>query len=445
MMFKPLTKRLAAIGRRNVTRNWRHSLASSLAILAGFSAVSLFDGFLLDLQRVNDEGYSKRGMQGHLLIQRKDAQYKLIEDSFAYSMTKSEQDAVEDILHADRDFDLRVRMLEVKGMVANGMNNAIFIGMAYDVTEGLNMRTDLWGWNTVAGIPFHETTDQNAILVGTGMGKIMDCVPLVDIYRVMKRAGGYIPENRPFACQRPSLQVSASTEAAQVNALDLKVIGIVDGGFREQDKHWVTMPLSVAQKLLDTDKITTMNVRLKPKADVVAFIQRFQTVAKARGLNLDVIPWQEHSVGAVMRGSMQILNTFRNLFMVIVVTICVLSVSNTMMKSVSERIREIGALRSFGFKRQDISRMFMFEGLFLSLFSCFAGAVLTLLLSFAINYSGITYKAGLLSAPIYLTVGVNPMVWVINTVWLTSLAAGTAWFAARRAARMVIADAMRHV
>ena len=444
-MIKPLTKRLAAIGQRNVTRNWRHSLASSLAILSGFAAVSLFDGFLLDLKRVNEEGYSKRGMQGDVLIQRKDAQYKLIEDSFAYSMTKPEQDAVGEILRDDPDFDLAVRMLEVKGMVANGENNAIFIGMAYDVSEGLTMRTNLWGWNTVAGVPFHDAGDQNAILLGTGMGKIMGCEPLVDITRVMKRAGGYIPENRPFECKRPSLQVSASTEAAQVNALDLKVIGIVDGGFREQDKHWMTMPLPVAQKLLDTDKITTLTVRLKNQAHVNAFIARFQAASKAKGLNLDVIPWQDHAVGSVMRGSMQILNTFRNLFMVIVVTICVLSVTNTMMKSVNERVREIGALRSFGFKRQDISVMFMFEGLFLSLFSCLAGAALTLLLSFMINFSGVTYKAGILSAPIYLTVGLNPLIWLVNMIWLTSLAAGSAWFAAQRAAKMVIAEAMRHV
>jgi putative ABC transport system permease protein len=131
--------------------------------------------------------------------------------------------------------------------------------------------------------------------------------------------------------------------------------------------------------------------------------------------------------------------------MVIVVTICVLSVSNTMMKSVTERIREIGSLRSFGFLRKDIALMFTFEGLFLSMLSCVAGTIMTLVCSFAVNHSGITYKAGLLSAPIFLTVALNPAIWVINTVWLSALAAGTSWLCARGAARMVVADAMRHV
>ena len=281
-MRNTATLRLAKIAWRNVTRNWRHSLASSLAILAGFAAVSLFDGFLTDLVRVNEQGYSLRGMQGHVLIQRKDAQNKLIEDSFAWAMTKNEQDIIESIIKSDPDFDLRVRFLEIKGMASNGRNNVIFMGYAADVPEGIKMRQDLWAWNTVAGTPYSESNQENSVIIGTGFGRMLDCEATVDTINITKRDGGYIPENRLFNCARPSLQLSASTETAQVNALDLKVIGIVDGGFREQDKHWVVLPLGTAQKLLDTDKITTISVRLKDSGHIPDFIKRVkeQTAAK---------------------------------------------------------------------------------------------------------------------------------------------------------------------
>jgi putative ABC transport system permease protein len=301
------------------------------------------------------------------------------------------------------------------------------------------MRGRLWEWNAVAGKPFHESTEENAVLVGTGLGKMMGCEASVNITNIMRREGGYIPAERPFTCERPSLQLSASTEAAQVNALDLKVIGIVDGGFREQDKYWVILPLTLAQKLLDTDKVTTISVRLKNKKHIPEFVQRVKKQLLAKGLDLDVIPWKEHQVGSFMRGSMDITNTFRNLFMVIVVTICVLSVSNTMMKAVTERTREIGSLRSFGFLQREIATMFAFEGMFLAMLSCFFGVLVTILASIAINFSGVTYKA------IFLTVALNPVVWALNTLWLTILAAGTAWLCSRKAAKMVIADAMRHV
>jgi len=436
---------MAQIAWRNVIRNWRHSLASSLAILAGFTAVSLFDGFLNDIERVNNQGYSMRGMQGDVLIQRKDAQNKLIEDNFAWAMTKPEQDIIESIIKADPDYDLSVRFLEVKGMISNGINNVIFMGYAADIAEGLKMRQEMWRWNTVAGVPYSEENQSNTVIIGAGLGKMLDCEATTDIIHISKREGGYIPEARAFNCRRPTLQLSASTETAQVNALDLKVIGIIDGGFREQDKHWIVLPLPTGQKLLDTDKITTISVRLKDHDHVPDFVKRIKEQTKAKGLDLDVMSWKDHNVGAVMRGSMQILGTFRSLFMVIVVTICVLSVSNTMMKSVTERTREIGSLRSFGFLRKDIALMFTFEGLFLSLLSCAAGTIMTIVCSFTVNHSGITYKAGLLSAPIFLSVALNPVAWLINTLWLSVLAAGTSWLCARGAARMVVADAMRHV
>lgn len=444
-MFKTATKTIAKIAWRNVTRNWRHSLASSLAILAGFTAVAMFDGFIRDIVRVNEEGFSLRGMYGDVLIQRKDAQFKLVEDSFAYSLTKHEQEVVEALLRSDPDFDIRVRFLEVKGMIANGRNSVIFIGSSMDVKEGREMRQDMWAWNTLAGKPLDEVSETNSFLVATGLGRMLDCAGDGNTGRVMLRTGGYIAEDRPFKCLRPSLQLSASTEAGQVNALDLTVAGIVDGGFREQDKRWVILPLPLAQKLLDTDKITAMAIRLKNKKLVPEFIRRLKEQTAAQGLDLDIMRWEDHQVGALMRGSLGILNSFKHLFMVIVVIICMLSVSNTMMKSVTERIREIGVLRSFGFLRRDITLMFTLEGLFLSMISCIGGVLATIVFSFAVNHSGLTYKAGILSSPIFLTVGLNPSVWLLNTCWLSLLAAWSAWFCARKASKMVVADAMRHV
>ena len=51
----------------------------------------------------------------------------------------------------------------------------------------------------------------------------------------------------------------------------------------------------------------------------------------------------------------------------------------------------------------------------------------------------------ILSMPIELQVQQTPLAWAFSAVVLTVLATGTAWFCARRASRMVIADALRHV
>lgn len=434
---------IARIAWRNVIRNWRRSLASSLAIAAGFTAVSLFDGFLIDIRRVTEDGYSSRGMLADVLIQHKDAEKKLVEDQFAYSLTRDEQEFLDTLVLNDPDVVTRVRFLDIKGMISNGRNNAVFIGNSHDIKEGLLARTKEWQWNTIAGKPLHLMPNDNTALIGMTLGLMMDCTTSVDVKTVTQRGGGYQPVERPFHCDRPRLQLSASTEAAQVNALDLDVAGLMDAGFREADKHWVQLPLTTAQRLLDTDKITLMSIRLKDPDQSKAFIERTLAASKSAGHEFDIKRWQEHSFGTFMRNTDQLLNAFRGLFMSIVVIIVVLSVANTMMKAVNERIREIGTLRSMGFHRSDIRKIFTLEGFGLALVSCGGGLILTLLMSLAVNFSGIRYKAGMLSVPIFLSVGMNPLTWLSNSIWLCLLAASTAWFSSRRAAKMIVADALR--
>jgi ABC-type antimicrobial peptide transport system permease subunit len=50
-----------------------------------------------------------------------------------------------------------------------------------------------------------------------------------------------------------------------------------------------------------------------------------------------------------------------------------------------------------------------------------------------------------LSVPIMLRVKYAPAAWAASALVLSALATATAWFCARKASRMVIADAMRHV
>src|SRR5262245_47491875 len=106
-------KLLVRLAWRNVIRNWRHSTATIAAIAAGFAAVSLFDGFIRSLQKEQFEGYAQRGMLGDVIIQRKDAQHKLIEDLFLYSLDKGEQTFIEEYLKKDPDVRVRTRFLSV--------------------------------------------------------------------------------------------------------------------------------------------------------------------------------------------------------------------------------------------------------------------------------------------------------------------------------------------
>jgi putative ABC transport system permease protein len=434
---------LVRVAWRNVIRNWRHSLASSLAIASGLIAVSLFDGFLKNIQYVIEDGYTTRAMLGHVVIQKPDAQNKLVEDFWNYTIPANEQQFIEDFLKQDPDVEKRVRFLEVKGLASSERNSAVFIGYGYDTKEGGEVRGEKWEWNVVAGKPLSRAPE-GSILVGRAMGLTMDCTTPVKGWP-LRLSGGYEPGERPFTCMRPRLQLSTTTEFMQVNALDLPVAGIMDAAFRETDLRFIAMSLKTAQALLDTDKISLVAVTLKSSKDVPAFLTRFNQQASAAGFKFDAMRWQEHNLGAILRGNNQILGVFRGLFLTIVLVIAVMSVANTMMKSVNERVREIGTLRSLGFYRKDINTLFALEGLFLGFCSCFIGVIVTIIASIVISRLGITFKAGLLSEPVFLQVKIVPLNYLLNSLWLIALAAVTAWYCAKRAANMIIADAMRFV
>lgn len=434
--------KFARMAWRNVLRNWRHSLATILAIASGFMAVSLFDGFMRQLDEINFDGYSTRGMLGQLIVERRGAQDFYAEDPWRYSLDKDDQAFIEGFLSRDNAVARRVRFLQMIGIINANNVNAVVIGNGYDVAEGLAVRGEKWAWNTVAGLPLDKSDGK--ILLGRGLGRLLGC-DLSEKDDFFLPGGNYVAEDRPWSCKAPSVMVSVTTEAAQVNALEIPIAGFMDVGFREADKRAIAMPLEEAQRLLDTDKVSMVAVQLKDGHDLAAFTKRFRDAAKAANRQLDILPWMEHNLAAYVRGAMELLQVFRNLFMAIVVTIGVMSVANTMMKSVNERIREIGTLRSLGFLRSELTFVFACEGFFLSLLACALGLVMTLIVAGIVSVLGISFKAGVLSVPIHLRVGYAPGAWLVSALLLSLLATGTAWICARRASRMVVADAMRHV
>jgi len=358
-------------------------------------------------------------------------------------MDRKDQEFIEAYLQKEGGVKSRVRLLSVTGMISTPSHNAVMVGVGHDVKEGLEFRGDRWSWNTTAGKPLHMA-DPGSILTGGALGRLLDCNPDPTPSFVLPD-GNFVPEERSFKCRHNRVVVSATTETAQVNAIDMPIAGMVDGAFREIDKRMAHMSLEDAQRLLDTDKVTMITVMLKDPETASDFAEKMSSAANAKGLNLDILPWYKHTVAAYVLGGIDVLHVFRNLFMLIVVAIGVISVANTMMKSVNERTREIGTLRSLGFLQSQLVFIFSMEGLFLALLACLVGLGMTLVVTFLVGQLGLTYKAGILSIPIQLRIMLAPVAWTISAFVLTVLATGTAWICSRRASAMVIADAMRHV
>ena len=390
-------KLMFLLAARNIYLNWRHSLATVLAIAAGFTSVALLDGFISSINAISEEGTTRKGMVGHVLIEKMGTKDHLFEDPWQYSLTKHDQDVVGGWLAGDARVEASLRYLLVTGLVSNGKSSTIFMGGGMDEKEGVKFRGEKWKWNTVAGKPLYLA--QDGFVMGMGMAKRMDCQIAETGY--LKPDFSYIAEERPMNCRRQDFQLSTTTEHSQVNAISLSPSGVMDLQIREYNDKILFMSLETAQRLTDTDRITRYGVLLYDgESAQAAFVNDYRDRARSAGLDLEIIHWLEHPVGSSAKGGIEILNIFRMLFLAVVAVIAVMSVANSLMKSINERIREIGTLRSYGFRRSDIVFMFSFEGLLLGLAACVGGVILSFVLAFAITASGFSFNAGVLSTPI---------------------------------------------
>jgi putative ABC transport system permease protein len=240
------------------------------------------------------------------------------------------------------------------------------------------------------------------------------------------------------------VELVATTVSGQLNAVEPEIVGIFDGGMKENDAELVEMPLSLAQRLMGTNGVSYVAVRLRDRSAASAFSRDLVAAARAKGFDLVAAPWTEHVIGMEQRRGMGVLNVFRSLMSVVIVLIAGMSVLTTMARAVSERTREIGTLRSIGFLRRHVVLLFALEAALLAAVAFAIGLAATLGLTAAANGSGITYNAGLFAQPIPLAVRYVPRTWAEAAALLAAIAALAALVPARRAARTRIPDALTH-
>lgn len=442
MMIDSRKLLLARLAFRNIRLNWRHSLATMLAIMGGFAAVSLFDGFLLALHEYNEEHYVNKGMVGHVIIEKLGAAEHILEDLWGYSLSKEDQASIASLLEGDQRVETAMRYLLLTGLISNGKTNSLFIGSGMEEENGVKIRGKGWAWNTIAGLPLYRSPAPGLIM-GSGLAQRLGCV--FDPAILQNKDGTYLAEERKLECPVKTFQLSVTTEHSQVNAADLPVSGVTDYQLREFNDKVLVMPLDDAQRLFDTDRISRYVVLLKSSNMIPAFVRDIQAKALERKLPIEAVPWIDHPVAAMAKGGLEVMDVFRGLFLSVVSVIAAMSVANSMMKSINERIREIGTLRSFGFRRRDIVWLFSLEGLFLGFFSCLGGIALTSLLAFVIRNLGLTFNAGVLSTPMPLNFSMAFPTWAGTLLILSLITFLASWLVSRRAAKMVVADALRYI
>ncbi len=445
---------LVKLAWRNVRKNWQHSLSAILSIASGFIAVGVFHGYIMHVEGQFSEGYGRRFMLGDLMVFAESKKGEGSQDGIDFSffdaaekkfLTKNDQKIIEDFMAIHKgEIEQSVRFLDIAGMITNGKSNTIFAGYGIDEPQASRMRSASWEWNTLSGVPLFLSKDPAPAVVGKGMAALLDCKAVgVDLDTIP-----LVPYMKPtgtLECLRQQVQMTTMTASGQVNAIDVNIVGVMDGGIPALDRAWVTLPLPLAQMLTSTDELSMFTIKLNDGVSITKFAEELMTFARQKGSKIEAQSWKDHRYGVVYVKAMKILGIFRSFVLIIVIAIGCMTVINTLIKSVSERTREIGTLRSLGFLQREIMFMFAFEGFFLAVIANIVGFVSTISIMLLVNFFKITYDPGFISSRVPLNIDPVPLTYLMSAVGLCVIASFAALYPASKAAKTNIPEALSHV
>jgi putative ABC transport system permease protein len=398
---------------KNVLRNRRRSFVTVLIAAVGTSSVLVGGGFALyTYESLRNLSASE---SGHVILAHHG--YFDRDEDMPMQLGVEGYQALSAQLGQDKRVATILPRIQFSGLVSNGDKSSVFVGAGVDPDgefrqKGANLKViagELLGGKDADGAA------PEAIL-GVELAKQMKAVP---------GAG---------------LTLLSTTTAGSLNAIDVKVRGIVSAGVPEIDKHLAYVSLSTAQQLLLTDKVSTLSVYLTDTetTDAVAASVR---VAHP---DLALQTWRDQAFYYLaVRG---LYNRIFGLLGAVIVTIVLFAVSNTLAMAVVERTREIGTLRALGTLPGQIVRIFALEGVVLGAVGAVAGMVSALGISALVKFSGLQMPPPPGRSVGYpFLVNVSPDLYAITFLCIVALSMAAAFLVSRKAAARPIVEALGHV
>jgi putative ABC transport system permease protein len=304
--------------------------------------------------------------------------------------------------------------VQFSGLVSNGEKSAVFVGTGVAPEAEFRLRGPQLAFT--AGEPLGASTATPEVVIGTELARQM-------------RAG-----------PGSSLTLLATTTEGNLNAVDVVVRGVASAGVPEIDKRLVLAELATVQKLLLTEKVSTLSVYLEDTGTTEAFAGRLrQTMPQ-----LAVRTWLD--LASFYQAVRALYNRIFGILGAIMVVIVLFAMSNTLGMAVVERTREIGTLRALGAHPGEIVANFVFEGALIGAAGAGVGMVLAAAATLFLALAGIEMppppgrSAGY---PLHINFSVG--LYAAATAAVVAVSAGAAWFVSAKAARRPIPEALAHV
>jgi len=411
---------------RGLLRNRRRSLVTLLAIAFGFAAIALFAGYTHNIY----DGLGRQSIHGellgHLTLTKRGMNKEGKLDPERYLLRADEVQKISALVQAEPHVKLVAPRLMISGLISNGRASTIFIAEGIEphaveqIQSGVLTEEEKRNGLYDSIIKQLDPARPEMGLLSSGLAEMLHLQP------------------------GETAALLSNTLTGQANALDMTLGKTFNTGSAGSNDKFAFLSLSLAQTLYDAPGSADRLTVLLDDVELTESMRDSLTQKlKAAGYDIEVQTWQELSMFySQVHGMFDMIFGF--IFM-IVLTVVVMSVANSMGMTVVERTREIGTLRAIGLKRSGVVRLFALESLMLTLLGCVSGLLLTLLVRYGINVADISYFPPDSSTPVPLLVDMDTGRTLFTFVLMSVVGMLAALLPARRAAKQAIIDALGHV
>lgn len=195
-----------------------------------------------------------------------------------------------------------------------------------------------------------------------------------------------------------------------------RVTGIFDSGFYDYDENWCFMTLAAAQSLAGTpDLVNVLEIRLNQpeRAAEVA-----EEVHRAAGPGSSATTWMEEN-HALFR-ALRLEKLVTAIFIGLITFVAGLNILVVLSMTVTDKARDIAVLRSLGARREQIRKVFLWQGVTIGAVGTLAG----LIVGYAFSFISGSYQLIPLDPQVYAVPYVPFHPSLFDGLWIAAVAMG---------------------
>src|SRR5450631_2589133 len=324
---------------QNTLRNRRRSLVTIAIAALGTAAILLAGGFALYTYQALAQSAARS--TGHLIVGLPEQFTKDEDTPLQYGLDNAAELAAK--LQADPDVRHVLPRIAFSGLVSNGDKSTVMLATGVDPDHEFAVKGPFL--SMLAGEVLASDAAQAEVMLGEGLAKSLKARP------------------------GTGLTLLASTTDGALNALDVVVKGVFSTGVPDIDKRLVYTDVATAQKLLNTQRVSTLGVFLRSMDATAGALQR----VGAANPKLGIQTWLDQAF--FYRSVRDLYNRIFGALGLIIGVIVVFVVTNAMSMAIIERTREIGTLRALGTLPAQLLRTLSLEGMVLGGVGALTGGV----------------------------------------------------------------------